>query len=291
MTATPQTRIEADLPPEKYHAHPALSASRAKYLLPPHTPADYLYRLQHPDTKASYDFGHLAHRRVLGVGDEYEVVYKVTRDKQRVPADSMDTVSAKAHAAEIREQGKTPVLEGWLQVVEDMAAKIREHKLAHSLLSSGQPEQSMFWTDQYGVERRARLDIMPDPPTGGRRMIVPDYKTARAVAPALFNKKIGDYGYDLQAANYLAGVAATQGQDDAAFVWVVQLSVPPYHVALIEPDADWLRIGRERMDLAARTLAKCQAEDHWPAYPDIYPVGPPAWVDIEHEALMEDEAE
>lgn len=279
-----------DIPAAEYLADPveggSLSASGARLLMPPNVPADYLYQLTHPrPVKVAYDFGHLAHRRVLGIGDEYEVVYKTTRDKQRVPADSFDTKSAEQHADEIRAAGKVPVLEGWLAVVEEMAAAIEAHPEARALLTSGPPERSGFWRDdQNGIWRRARFDVLPDPGPG--RMILPDYKTARSADPAQFNRSIGDYGYAMQAGQYLDGVAALLGEFDAALVFVVQKNTAPYHVAVIEPDADWLRIGRERMDRAARIYAECKRTGHWPAYPGIRTVSPPVYVTYAHDDDM-----
>ena len=287
-----------DIPVAEYLADPlrdqggSLSASGAKLLLPPYVPADFAHRrATGPEGRRAYDFGHLAHREILGVGDEHEIVHKVNRSRERVPcvtSRDLDTESAKSHIEEIREAGKVPILAGDIAVVKEMARKLHEHPEAAALLTNGTPEQSAFWRDpDAGIWRRGRFDILPDAPTKGRR-IVADYKTARDVHPAQFVKKIADYGYDLQAANYLDAIYRLLGDRDTAFVWVVQQSTPPYHVAVIEATKQWIQMGAERMWVAAHTYARCTAEDHWPAYPGITPAPPPpAWVANAHDDLMD----
>ncbi len=64
-----------DLPAEYYHADPALSASGMKLLLDPGCPALYRYERDHPQPpKATFDFGHAAHRLVLGDGAKLRVL-------------------------------------------------------------------------------------------------------------------------------------------------------------------------------------------------------------------------
>lgn len=279
-----------DLGEEAYHADPvehgSLSASSAKYLLPPHVPADYLWYRQNRPTSKAFDFGHAVHSVILGVGGELVTVMKATRDKTLVPADGWTTVSAQKHAEEIRAEGGVPVLESDRAVIDAMAEKVREHPVAHALLTSGEPERSAFWCDpDTGVWRRCRYDILPDVPEDGR-LIIPDYKTTSSVDPDAFNRKVIDFGYDLQAANYIDTAAAILGLDDVRFVFVAQLNKPPFHVAVIEPSARWITIGRERFALALRTYKRCRETGDWPAYPDPIAIAPPAWVDYAHDDLM-----
>jgi hypothetical protein len=82
MTATLDTTVITqpgvyDLPADVYHADPvpaelggSLSSSGAKLLLPPSCPAIYQWARTHPTYSDAFDFGHAAHKKVLGAGAE-----------------------------------------------------------------------------------------------------------------------------------------------------------------------------------------------------------------------------
>lgn len=278
MTQQPTlgANVVSDLDPDAYHAHPALSATGAKRILK--APALYRWEADHPSPSTStFDFGKAAHRKVLGAGDNVEVL----------DFDSFRTKAAQDARDEATAAGRVPLLvKDWL-VVEQMAAALQAAELAPidgerfsvgDLFSDGAPEQSLFWRDlETGVDCRARLDWLPAP-AEGRRMVIVDYKTAASADPREFGKAADAYGYHLQQEWYLAGVRACGLAPDPAFVFVVQEKTPPYLVTVAQLDADAAALGRARADRARRIFAECLASGRWPGYGErVHPIALPPW--------------
>lgn len=249
------------IPADDYHAHPALSSSGARKLLPPSCPALFKYEQDNPPApKDEFDFGHAAHLMVLGAGPEL-----VTVD-----ADNWRTKKAQDAAKAAHARGAVPLLPAQYERVQAMAKALREHDTARALFApgTGLPEQSLFWTDRRtGVQLRARLDWLRHP--GAGRLIVPDYKTARAVDPEAISKAVNDHGYFMQAAWYLAAVQALGlAGEDAVFVFVFQQKTAPYLVTLAELDVNALKIGRALNRRAIDLFKTCVETGRWPSYSD-----------------------
>jgi hypothetical protein len=266
------------MPDDVYHADPvaggSLSSTGARKLLPPSCPALFRWWADHgqPPQRA-FDFGHAAHRLVLGIGPE---IVAVDYDDWRTK-DARERRDA-AYAA-----GQVPLLAPEYTVVEEMAAALRAHPIAGALFTApGDPEQSMFWTDgdrpNTLIWRRARVDWFPRW-SGSGRLIVPDYKTCRSAEPAACAKAMADYGYYMQAAWYLDAVRVLGLADEAAFVFVFQQKDPPYLITVCEPDREALAVGELRNREAVHTYRRCRAAGHWPDYSDgrVLPLSLPRW--------------
>lgn len=268
-----------EMPDETYHADPvvggSLSFSGAKRLLAPSCPALFKHWRDHGQPpKAEFDFGHAAHKLVLGVG--MEIV--------EVKADNWMTKAAKQAAEVAREANRVPLLTKDVKTVHAMADALRSHPVAAALFSNGKPEASLFWTDdETGVTRRGRLDWLPDASDG--RLIVADYKTSVTANPEAFGKSAANYCYHMQAAWYLDAVTAL-GLTDAepAFVFVVQEKTAPYLVTVCELDAAARHIGRLLNREAIDLYAQCVADDDWPTYSDgVETVSLPFWLTRQFE--------
>ena len=281
--------VYEDLPEEQYHGQrESLSSSGARMLLPPSCPALFRHEQIHGrPPKRTFDFGHAAHQRVLGVGAELVVVEK----KAGVDATDRRTAYAQVHEKEIRAKGGIPVLRKELDVVDAMAAAILEHPIASILFDpdrGGKPEQSLFWMDPaFGVRRRARLDWLPTEPTSAGRLVISDYKTTVSAAPRAFAKSVFEYGYHCQADWYMELARALGLADDPAFVFVAQQKTAPFLVTVHECDPMALRIARTLNERALDVYAECVATDTWPGYSDdIELVSPPSWLAREFEDLV-----
>lgn len=265
------------MPDDTYHADPvpggSLSASGARKLLPPSCPALFKHEQEHGrPPKQAFDFGHAAHRVVLGTGPEL-VVIDLEDWKTKAAREERDSAYA---------DGAVPLLPGEYQQVQAMAAALREHPVAKALFDpdDGMPEQSLFWRDERtGVWRRSRLDWLRN--RGNRRLILADYKTTRSAAPDDLQKAIDSYGYHQQAAFYLDGAKALGlAGDDAAFVFVFQMKTAPYLVTVVQLDALALQVGRWLNRQAIDLYAQCKATGRWPGFSDDVEVLPlPAWVE------------
>lgn len=253
------------IPVEVYHRHPALSSSGARRLLPPSCPALFKHlRDNGQPVKRAFEIGHAAHKMVLGVGPELVLV----------DAERWDTNETKAQVADIRATGGVPLKRAEYEQVQAMAKAVADHPYAGALFNpdrGGKAEQSLFWTDEKtGVDCRARVDWLPETHRG--RLILPDYKSAVEVDPESIGKALHNYGYAMQAAYYLDGIAALGLAERAAFVFVVQMKTPPYLVTVAEVDAESLLIGRHYNGVARRIFADCTERDYWPGFSDMDPV-------------------
>jgi hypothetical protein len=258
------------LPEDQYHGHrDSLSSSGARALLPPSCPALFRHeQLYGRPPKRTFDFGHAAHQRVLGVGAELVVVEK----KAGVDATDRRTAYAQEHEKEIRAQGKVPVLRKELDVVDAMAAAILEHPIASILFDpdrGGVPESSLFWTDpEFGVLRRARLDWRPTVLTSAGRLVIPDYKTTVSASKRSIEKSVREYGYHQQDDWYRDLVIGLELAEAVGFVFVFQEKSAPFLVNVAEIDAPSLRVARELNRRALDVYADCSARDEWPTYSD-----------------------
>jgi hypothetical protein len=254
------------MPEAEYHADPvpggSLSASGAKLLLPPSCPARYHHdRLYGEPPKKTFEHGTAAHALVLDSGPRLVIV------------DAPDWRTKKAQEArdQARLDGHVPLLLSDFTQVEAMALAIRRHPLAGVLLDPerGRAEQSLFWTDEdTGIWRRARLDYLPDP-RHGRRLVIPDYKTADRADRESVRKAVASYGYHLQAAQYTDGARALGLDDDPAFVFIVQEKAPPYLINVVQLDDEALETGRGRLRLACEMFRDCTQAGVWPGYSDL----------------------
>lgn len=276
--------VYADLPADVYHADPvpggSLSSSGARRLLPPSCPAVFEYERRNPRLSTEeMELGTAAHKLVLGDGPQIV----------RVEADSWRTKAAREEADAVRANGGIPLLPDDHDKVTAMAGALRGHPIAAALLhpERGKAEQSLFWTDlETGVNLRARLDWLPNP-TPGRRLVIPDYKTARSADPGHIAKDVASFGYHQQAAWYLDGVTALGLDEDPAFVLVVQEKNPPYLVTVVELDTEALTTGRRLNRRAIDVYHRCVTTGHWPGYADdVVPVSLPTWALYQAEEVL-----
>jgi hypothetical protein len=276
--------VYAGIPDDVYHAdRESLSSSGARKLLPPSTPAEYRYEQDNVrPAKKEFDFGHAAHRLVLGEGSELRPL----PESILASNGAASTKEAKAFIAQARADGAVPLKESEYQQASDMAAQVRRHARAAELLEDGNAERSIYWTDpDTGITRRARPDWISAKTIDGRLVLV-DYKTSTTANPDLFAKKAADYGYYQQAPWYIDGAVAAGIGDEPVFLFIVQDKNPPYLVSVVELDAEAVREGARLNRRAIRTYARCVEDDHWPGYgDDIIPIYLPHWIYNKQGAL------
>jgi hypothetical protein len=258
-----------DMPEDEYHAHPALSSSGARKLLPPSCPALFHHERENGQKhKREFDFGHAAHLLALGAGPELHVV----------DASNYQTKAAREDRDAAYARGEVPLLPDEFDKVQAMAAALRQHPRAGQLFAeTGVAEQSVFWTDhETGVQCRARLDYLTN------RIV--DYKTTTNVHPGHIAKAIDNFGYHQQADFYLMGaIELDLVAPDADFTFVFQDKNPPYLVTVVELDDTALKIGNERNRLALEIFRDCTETGIWPAYGDgIHVISLPAYAERRH---------
>jgi hypothetical protein len=263
LTITEPT-ILYDLDENEYHSQrSSLSASGAKWLAPPSPcPAKFRWAMDNPRTSDAFDLGHVAHRLVLGKGNEFEVLL----DEDGEPYRDRRTKACQALDASIRDSGKVPILAADHDQAMAMALAVKTDPLAGPLFTDGDAEVSMFWPDaETGVVRRARLDWLRKPQKG-KRLLIGDLKTARSADPYVFGKSAADFGYAISAANYVDGAIACGLDTDPAFLFAIVEKAEPYVVTVLQAPDDVIDLGRALMRSALRLFAQCSAADDWPGY-------------------------
>lgn len=269
-------KVVDGLSADAYHAdRTSISSSGLRALLAPGCPAQFKYDRDNPGPpKKDFDLGHAAHLYVLGEGPELEVIdFPDWRKKD-----------AQIQRDEAYLAGKVPLLTKDHDMVLAMADAIRQHPIAGPLFTPGRgvAEQSIYWTDPAtGVRCRCRPDWMPTRQENGRLVVV-DYKTAKAVDEAALAKAVYDRGYHAQAAFYLDGVKAAglHGDQEPAFIFVFQAKTAPYLVHLVELDFPALALGAARNERALRIYAECERTGIWPGFNDRITYLPlPAWAE------------
>jgi len=270
-----------DLDNTTYQAHPALSQSGAKLLLPPSCPAKFRYRMDHPpQAKPHFTFGHAAHRLVLGKGAEIV----------EVEADNWLTKAAKAQRDEALAAGLLPLLTEDVAKAHSLADAVRAHPLAGRLFAAGRAEQSVLWRDeQYGVDRRARFDWVPEERINGR-LFLPDLKTTSSAEPGKFAKSLADFAYHQQASWYRDAAIAAALNDDPVFLLVAVEQEPPHVITVFLPDAEALAIATDLNALAMKIYKRCLVTDTWPGYSDsVVSLSLPRWYVKQTEEMLDND--
>ena len=257
-----------------YHAHPALSSTGARLLLD--SPARFKYRQDHAQPhKAAFDRGSAVHAKVLGVGYGVESL-----DFPDFRTQAAQEARDAAYAA-----GLIPMLAKDLVIVDDIAEAVLAHPTARALLERpGTPEASVFAHDpRTGVEMRARFDFLPDVTTG-RRIAVDLKSIGKTASPGDFSRSVASFGYDVQQGHYLDTLALSEGDGDAAMVFIVIESDAPHLVATYQLDVVWSEMGAAKARRARELFRECTDSGEWPGYPgEIGLLAPPTWAVYEHE--------
>lgn len=283
------------IPPDEYHGRPELSSTMVRHLLPPSCPALYKqWREDGDEPKKAWDIGSAAHKLVLGVGPELEIV----EGDGKLGPEVWNTDKARAKVAAVRERGAVPLKPSEHETVHSMAKALREHPIASALFiprgkpdlgyerGTGDAEVTVIWQDQQtGVHCRALIDYLPyftvvdskgqparTPALPSSRLLIPDYKTTGkeyGASPEQINKAMADRGYFIQMAWYLMGLRAVgYARDNAEALLVVQETRKPYLVTVAQPDPTAMRMGAIRCRQALDLYAECVRDNRWPGYSD-----------------------
>lgn len=204
-----------------------------------------------------FDLGTVAHS-VLLQGDD--IVYTVHEDSWR-------TKTSKESRDYARELGKVPLLAKDRDRVHEMCESLRA-KLP-KLLVDGKPEVSLVWSEG-DVDLKARLDWLRDDYSH-----IVDLKTTSQLGG--WERRLFDYGYDIQAAMYRRAVSAVF-DTRAEYTWCVVETSAPYEFRLIRPGADVLTVAERKLEWAIARWRECMSSGEWPGYPrEVVEAELPAW--------------
>ncbi|AKF14905.1 exonuclease VIII [Mycobacterium phage MOOREtheMARYer] len=285
----PNDGIYSNVAEEVYHGDlGSLSSSGARALLAT-TPEEFDWnRRNDRGVNKNFDFGHAAHKMVLGKGNQLGLLDpKVCGHGKdgKIAKEPARTSEWQAAAAKHRREGRIPMPKWDMEKAQTMAGRVHAHRVAGRLFSRGQAEHSIYWHDDAtGVRLRCRPDFLTD---GLGRTICIDYKTSTSANPAQFQRAVIDYGYHQQQAFYEDGLAEI-GLTDAGFLFVVQSKTAPFTVSVCRIKPEIVALGRRQNRAAIELFARCTEEGRWPGYDGIQEVGMAGWATQQIEASLEE---
>lgn len=279
--------IVHDLDESEYHAHPALSSTGVRMLLPEYkgSPKKYQWFQSRPRTSRTFDVGHAVHAKVLGVGAGI-VTYP---DEHLTPSGNVSTKAATVEwEAEQRAAGFTLLSPSDALTVDAMAEAVLAHPTARPFLEVATMREVSVFADVDGVPCRARFDALSEPTRNGVYAV--DLKTTVDATKAGFESSVKRYGYDVQVAHYDDTLRAATGHGVDRFLLIAVEKSGPFEVAVFELPELWRQMGRTKAAEARRVFAECVESGEWPGYStDVQFLDPPAWAVIEYEMTYENQ--
>lgn len=141
----------------------------------------------------------------------------------------------------------------------------------------GGSELCVRWDDaEFKTPCKARLDRFAADFEG--LPTVCDLKSTRDAGKDSFKADVERFGYGLQAAYYLDGLAAATAPHFRRWLWIAVETAPPYACALREPTEAVIAEGRRLYRTAIGLHMECERTGSWPGYPDhAEMIDRPAW--------------
>ena len=252
-----------DMPAEDYHAHPGVGSTTVK-MLATAPPTLARYRVDHPEQKAAYELGTVAHSVTLeGDWSGVEVIY--AKDRR--------TKAVQEQEKAARAAGQIPLLAHEAVRVWAMYRAVMIHPVARDLLTGHIAERSYF-TEIDGVPVKARPDAL-------KGSTVIDLKTTSADLGSI-ERSVASFGYHLQQAHYTDVIEAC-GQSVDDFVFIFVSTAAPHLVRVVRLEECAVDLGREQARHALAVWKHCTETDTWPGYTGIDTLDLPAWVYAEQE--------
>lgn len=267
MTAPLKNGIYPDLPADDYFADPRLSNSGSKQLL--RSPKHYQHDRTSPRTEtAALRMGSALHCAVLEP-EKYALEYATAPECDRRTKAGRELWGRFQAEAE----GRTVLTAAEAEQVQLMANSIAAHPLAPKLISGGQAEVSLLWSDPtYGTPCKARADYLQ-----ADAGVIIDLKTCTDASPQGFARQALNYQYHTQGACYLSGANAL-GLKVTDFVFIAIEKSPPYAIGIYRLSDAHLELGHRRWAEACELYKRCTESGLWPGYSDtITELTLPGW--------------
>lgn len=240
------------------------------------SPAHAREAMLHPTTSEAKEFGQAWHCAVLEPERfAAEYVRGIEHGDRRFRAEKERWSAFVAENAD-----RTVLLRDEWDAVIGMQKAMAEHPIASALIASPGPNEVVALWDSKGHRCKGRMDAIRS--YLGWTWVI-DLKSTINASPKGFPREVAKYDYAEPAAFYLDGLDALAPQE-RRFVWIAQEKVPPYALAIHEPDAATLEEGRRRYRRHLAAYAKAMSTNDWPAYEvGIQPATLPRWAFTEEQ--------
>jgi hypothetical protein len=199
------------------------------------------------------------------------------------------TKAAKAARDEAYGLGLTPYLEHKLAPLREAAAVAKPLLDQFGALDV---EQTIIWQGD-GYWARTRPDLLSSEAVRdtGRGCVV-EYKTAESADPKKFEKKIAEFGYDIQAGMGQMGLAHICPGVVFQHYWLVQEKVRPWRCSVVFAGLDVLELAQRKIDQGIKRWKQCLGSGDWPGYPTsietAYTAEPVSWDVYDFEGRVAD---
>lgn len=265
----PRPGIYRNVPSETYFAARAVNHSTLKLI--DRSPAHFRVNYASPSHKESdaKRLGSLAHL----------MLFEPSRVKGNTIPAPINPKTGRAFGSETKawteyaeaNPGKLIVSDEDMERATRMVAAILDHPHLGTVFNASTDSELVIVWDDNGVMCKAKLDSLIG------TMMIGDLKTTADASERAFAGSIVEYGYDTQAAFYLRGCHAL-GLSGLDFVFGCVENEAPYEAAGYTLGAEFLSIGRVRVDRWLEVVRKCQQANAWPGYTgELTEIQPPTW--------------
>ena len=156
--------------------------------------------------------------------------------------------------------GRKPIPAKSYKDMLGMLKAVKNHHTAGALIENARVEQSYFVTDENGILRKCRPDIIT-----ANGLIMPDLKTTDDVSESAFGRTIAQRRYHVQAAWYLDILYVLLGEAAPRhFCFIAAQNRRPYDVAVHYLTDDQIAIGRALYLQDLARLMHCERHNVWP---------------------------
>lgn len=277
--------IVLDMDEAEYHAHPALSSTGARLLLPEYkgSPKKFQWEKSHKRTSRAFDVGTAVHAKVLGVGAGI-VTYP---DEHLTPSGNPSSKAATVEwESEQRAAGLTIVSPGDAARADAMAEAVLAHESARPLFEVAEFREVSVFAAIDGVPVRARFDALSGETRNGVYAV--DLKTTEDATENGFVQAVKKWGYDVQEGHYKATYEASEGRGIDEFWFVVAEKSGPFEVAVFRLTDQWVDMGRVKAAKAREMFQQATASGVWAGYdPTPRSLAPPTYAVIDYEMQYE----
>jgi hypothetical protein len=150
-----------------------------------------------------------------------------------------------------------------------MRDAVLAHPVAAELLSGGNPEVSMFWTDGNGVRRKCRPDYLSG--------VYVDLKTAISAKPDVFGKQAFNLHYHWSAA-WTIDVGLGLGSSVDKYLFVAVEKDSPWAVCVFDTPLELIDMARSEIAPVYHLYKACKEFETWPGYSsEVEPLTFPRW--------------
>jgi hypothetical protein len=256
-----------DMPAEEYHANYRLNKSGMVNFWK--SPWHFrIGRLIEKEPTSSMLYGTALHLRIL---EEQEYYRRVRKHSTKLNKDgSISKVQPASPAIDC--QGIISFPAKTIDALDLSAAEILNHPLIAKILPDAKREVTVFWTDQYGVDCKARFDFINE-----EFGIIGDLKSTKDASYDSFKKDAAIYKYHWQAAHYEEAALAAYGEI-FNFVFFCIEGEPIHKTACYKLSRSSLEKAQVEIDYVRQEFKKCLETDQWPCYSlEIQDLELPPW--------------